>query len=156
MSRSGSGWGGSQPGREAGWISAVDASFTLERGEVLGVVGESGSGTTLARMLVRLLTPTEGRIVFHGQDITQPRRRDRRDLCRRIQIDFSLDPRMRVSSVIAEGLYHSKLGARCIEELLDVSLAWTGWPGLPAPTLRGERSRVGIARALRPTLNRSQ
>jgi oligopeptide/dipeptide ABC transporter ATP-binding protein len=109
-------------------------------------------------MLVRLLTPTEGRIVFHGQDITQPRRRDRRDLCRRIQIVFqdpysSLDPRMRVSSVIAEGLYHSKLGRQAektrIDELLDV----VGLPGrvgqvYPHQLSGGERQRVGIARAL--------
>ena len=152
--------GGPFAGRKAAWLSAVDdVSFTVEPGEVLGLVGESGSGkSTLARMLVQLLAPTGGRIVFRGQDITQLGRRDARDIRRRIQIVFqdpysSLDPRMRVRAVIGEGLYHSKLGRRALASRVGELLEVVGLPGrmadaYPHQLSGGERQRVGIARAL--------
>ncbi len=151
---------GGLSGRGSSWLSAVDdVSFTLAPGEVLGIVGESGSGkSTLARMLVQLLPASSGRIVFRGQDIGAAGRGSTRDVRRRIQIVFqdpfsSLDPRMRIRAVIAEGLYHSGLGrreqdVRVVELLETVGLPERMATVYPHQLSGGERQRVGIARAL--------
>ena len=147
-------------GRRAVWLSAVDdVSFVLAPGEVLGIVGESGSGkSTLARMLVQLLEPSSGRIVFCGHDVAGLGRGATRDVRRRIQIVFqdpfsSLDPRMRIRSVIGEGLYHSDLGQRELRIRVAELLETVGLPErmasvYPHQLSGGERQRVGIARAL--------
>ena len=147
-------------GRARGWLSAVeDVSFDLARGEALGLVGESGSGkTTLSRLLTRLVRPTAGSIVFDGIDIASATREQSRELHRRIQIIFqdphsSLDPRMRLGSIVGEGLYHARLDRRRrrerVAELLElVGLSAGMVHNYPHQLSGGERQRVGIARAL--------
>jgi ABC-type glutathione transport system ATPase component len=104
--------------RQVGVVRAVDdVSFTIRRGETLGLVGESGSGkTTVGRVLLRLLDPTSGQILFDGQDITRVRGRNLKSFRRRMQIIFqdpfaSLDPRAQVGASIAEGLRVHGLGS---------------------------------------------
>jgi oligopeptide/dipeptide ABC transporter ATP-binding protein len=94
-----------------GYVHAVDGvSLRIEKGETLAVVGESGSGkTTLARVLLRLLEPTAGRVYFMGQDLTSQSRRVVRELRKHLQMVFqdpmsSLDPRMTVKAIVAEPL----------------------------------------------------
>ncbi len=146
--------------RSASSISALErVSFSVERGESFGIVGESGSGkSTLAQLLVRLQTPTAGRIVFDGLDLAALDRRQSLDLRRRIQIVFqdphsSLDPRMRLDQIIGEGLYHARLGRRerraRIAELVElVGLGQSVLRNYPHQLSGGQRQRVGIARAL--------
>ncbi len=97
--------------RKVGEVKAVDdVSFTIRRGETLGLVGESGCGkTTVGRVLLRLIEPTAGRIVFDGTDITKLSGRRLKPFRRRMQIIFqdpfaSLDPRTPIGSSISEGL----------------------------------------------------
>jgi ABC-type microcin C transport system duplicated ATPase subunit YejF len=154
------------PGARA--IAAVDdISLDVAAGETLALVGESGSGkTTLARMLLRLIEPDSGELHFDGRDLLAARGAGLRALRRQMQMIFqdpfsSLDPRMRVESIIGEpleihepGLGRSARRERVAEALVAV--------GLDAQTLRrfphefsgGQRQRIGIARALvlRPKL----
>ena len=147
-------------------LTAVDGvDLEIGAGEVVGVVGESGSGkTTLSRMIVQLIAPSAGRLVFDGIDFARARRAERARLRRRIQIIFqdpqsSLDPRMRLDAIVAEGLYHSRLPRderrRRTGELLEMVGLYAGMARLyPHQLSGGERQRVGIARALacRPDL----
>jgi oligopeptide/dipeptide ABC transporter ATP-binding protein len=153
-------------GRPAGELRAVDdVSFALDRGETLGIVGESGCGkTTLGRLVLRLTRPSAGRIVFDGTDITDVTEAELRPLRRHFQAVFqdpfsSLDPRMRVGDIVAEPLRN--FGARRsdarrrVDELLEI----VGLPGdaarrYPHSFSGGQRQRIGIARALalRPKL----
>ena len=148
-------------------LRAVDgASLEVRRGEALGIVGESGSGkTTLARMMVSLLEPTSGRIVFDGEDLTalperrlRPSRRDR-------QMVFqdpvaSLNPRRTVGESVAEPLRaHGERDERGIRRtvqrlLEDVGLETAHYDRFPHEFSGGQRQRIGIARALvlRPKL----
>jgi oligopeptide/dipeptide ABC transporter ATP-binding protein len=135
-------------------------SFSLRRGETLGIVGESGSGkSTLARCLVRLLDPDSGRIRFEGHDIAALKGGERRAFNRRVQIIFqdpysSLNPRMRVGQIIGEALAVHRMRTRAeiparIAELLElVRLPQDAALRYPHEFSGGQRQRIGIARAL--------
>ncbi|MDR9427779.1 MAG: ABC transporter ATP-binding protein [Salibaculum sp.] len=145
----------------AGDVHAVeDVSFSIPRGSITGLVGESGSGkTTLGRTLLRLIEPTSGQTVFDGQDLNALGDSEMRAMRRRMQIIFqdpvsSINPRMRVESVISEGLIAHGIGTR--KERRDRVAALLEEVGLQADHMRrfphefsgGQRQRIGIARAL--------
>src|SRR5262245_18579858 len=147
--------------RHVGDIKAVDdVSFDIARGETLGLVGESGCGkSTVGRTILRLYDPTDGRIVFDGEDVTRLGESDLRPLRRRMQMVFqdpfaSLNPRHSVARMVGEPLrVHGLSGRRRVggrvRELLEVV-------GLPADAATryphefsgGQRQRIGLARAL--------
>ncbi len=153
--------------KEVGRVRAVDGvSFTVNKGETLGVVGESGCGkSTMARCVMRLLEPTGGRIVFDGQDITAVRRGKLMDVRKKMMMVFqdpyaSLNTRKRVGSIIGEALEVHKVGTAAeirarVKELLDVvGLNPEHYNRFPHEFSGGQRQRIGIARALaiRPKL----
>ncbi len=132
-------------------------SFSIPKGEVLGIVGGSGSGkSTLGRALVRLLEPTGGSIVFDGQDITHLGEDGLRPLRRRFQMIFqdpmsSLNPRHRISQIIGgplalHGMADVKL--RMLEALDQVGLTRGFASRYPHELSGGQRQRIGIARAI--------
>ena len=142
-------------------VRAVDnVSFDVASGEALGVVGESGSGkTTAARMIVRLVTPTSGRILYDGEDVALLDGSALRAYRRRVQLVFqstsqSLNPRRRVRDILADGLaiHHLARGearTRRIDELLElVGLRPDMASRFPHQFSSGQRQRIGIARAL--------
>ncbi len=147
--------------KEVGQVKAVDGvSFTLESGETLGVVGESGCGkSTMARCLARLLEPTGGKIVFDGRDITHLKRSAMRPIRRDMMMVFqdpyaSLNARKRVGSIVAEPLEVHDIGTdrdrkRRVQELLEiVGLTPEHFNRFPHEFSGGQRQRIGIARAL--------
>ncbi|GAA1976512.1 dipeptide ABC transporter ATP-binding protein [Catenulispora subtropica] len=159
--------GGAVFGRRAEPLRAVDGvSLELHAGETLGLVGESGSGkTTLARMLVRLLAPTDGRVVFAGTDISALNERELRPLRRDLQMVFqdplsSLNPRRSVGETIADPLRiegkssDAEIHAAVRELMTKVGLDPDSYDRFPHEFSGGMRQRVGIARALalRPRL----
>ncbi len=146
----------------AGTVHAVDGvSFRLEPGETLGLVGESGCGkSTTARMLVRLVRPTSGRVLLDGTDVTRARGAELARLRRRMQMVFqdpssSLDPRRTVAQTLGEVLAVHRLGRGAddrrsrVGELLEmVGLGASARHRYPHQLSGGQRQRVGIARAL--------
>jgi oligopeptide/dipeptide ABC transporter ATP-binding protein len=142
-------------------IRAVDGiSFSIQKGQTLGLVGESGCGkTTAGKSILRLIEPTSGQILFQGQDILHLGREEMRRLRPHMQFIFqdpyeSLNPRMKVGEIVGEGLEVHRLAqgkekARRVSEILEkVGLH-------PQDALRyahefsgGQRQRIGIARAI--------
>lgn len=146
----------------AGQLHAVDdVSFTIEKGHTLGVVGESGCGkTTLGRTILRLLEPTSGQILFHGEDITKLNKEKMKRIRKEMQLIFqdpyaSLNPRMSVSEIIKEPMIVNKMYTskgeleQRVKELMEVvGLAPRLVNTYPHEMDGGRRQRVGIARAL--------
>ncbi|WP_417811794.1 ABC transporter ATP-binding protein [Thalassospira alkalitolerans] len=147
--------------REMGRVRAVDGiSFSIKAGKTLALVGESGCGkSTVGRLLVKLLEPTEGSITLNGVDLAQASQEQMQAMRRQMQMVFqdpysSLNPRMKVGQNISEalivhGLASGKTATARVEELmrlvgLDPQLA----NRLPQELSGGQRQRVGIARAL--------
>jgi peptide/nickel transport system ATP-binding protein len=147
---------------QIGAVKAVDGvTFDVRRGETLGIVGETGCGkSTTARLIVKLLEPTSGQVVFDGRNIDGVRGEELKALRREVQMIFqdpysSLNPRRRVGSIIAEpfvihGLYK---GAgerkRRVQELMDrVGLNPEHYNRYPHEFSGGQRQRIGVARAI--------
>jgi oligopeptide transport system ATP-binding protein len=144
-----------------GKVHAVDdVSFSLRRGETLGVVGESGCGkSTLARVLLRLIEPTAGKILLAGLDLSELTARDLRAKRREMQIVFqdayaSLDSRQKIGNIIAEPLVVHRIGDRKtrrerVAQLLNmVGLEPDAANRYPHEFSGGQRQRIGIARAI--------
>ena len=154
--------------RDGARVHAVDdVSFSVRRGETLGLVGESGSGkSTTGRCILRLIEPTSGEIRFDGADITTIGKEPMRRLRRHMQMIFqdplsSLDPRMTVGAIVGEGIEIHGLAAtrrereeRVVEILETVGLNAEHLRRFPHEFSGGQRQRIGIARALavRPRL----
>jgi peptide/nickel transport system ATP-binding protein len=147
--------------RHVGDIKAVDGiSLQIERGETLGLVGESGCGkSTVGRTILRLYEPTDGTILFEGKDITRLGERDLRPLRRQMQMIFqdpysSLNPRHSVGRIVGEPIWTHGLASRRaanaqVPELLRVvGLPADAGSRYPHEFSGGQRQRVGLARAL--------
>ena len=148
-------------GKAISHVRAVDdVDFTLQAGETLSLVGESGCGkSTTGRLVLRLIDPTAGSIQFDGRDITNLQGSSLRDLRRQMQLVFqdpyaSLNPRMTVGDTLAEplmihGLLPPAQRQARVEELLDlVGLRPVHARRYPHEFSGGQRQRIGIARAL--------
>lgn len=148
-------------GRRGGAVRAVDGvSFTIGRGETMGLVGESGSGkSTLGRMLLRLIEPTAGEVAYDGQSILRCDGKALKALRRQVQMVFqdpfsSLNPRLRVGDAVAESMRIYRVAAgrdlqARVEALLQrVGLGADAYNRFPHEFSGGQRQRIGIARAL--------
>jgi len=153
--------GGGLFSRRTRTLKAVDGvTFTIRKGETLGLVGESGCGkTTIGRLIVRLEEPTEGRIVFDGTEITKVKIAELRPLRKKIQMIFqdpmsSLNPRMNVEKIVGHPMQihgvadNEKIHQNVIELLKSVGLSPEFAAGYPHQLSGGQRQRIAIARAL--------
>jgi oligopeptide transport system ATP-binding protein len=148
--------------REVGLVHAVDGvSFTINRGETLGLVGESGCGkSTTARCVLRLIEPSSGEISFDGQDVRELSGNDLRAMRRNMQLVFqdpfaSLNPRMTIGDILGEAFIIHKLAASAGERqervaslLVKVGLKADHMRRYPHEFSGGQRQRIVIARAL--------
>jgi peptide/nickel transport system ATP-binding protein len=152
---------------KVGDVKAVDGlTFSVARGETMGLVGESGCGkSTTGRLLTRLLEPTAGKVVFDGRDITHLSQSQLRPQRRDVQMIFqdpysSLNPRHTVGTIVGaphriQGIQTEKGVRRSVQELLElVGLSPEHYNRYPHEFSGGQRQRIGIARALalRPKL----
>ncbi|MGC8820628.1 MAG: ABC transporter ATP-binding protein [Fervidobacterium sp.] len=149
-------------GKEQKLVKAVDnISFEIKKGETLGLVGESGSGkTTTGRLVLRLIEPTSGKIVFDGVDITKLSQSELRSFRKRFQIIFqdptaSLNPYMKIGDAIKHGLEIHNIGKtdserkKMVLEMMErVNLSTELYNSYPHEISGGQRQRVVIARAL--------
>jgi oligopeptide/dipeptide ABC transporter ATP-binding protein len=151
--------------KEVARVHAVeDVTFAIYPGETLGLVGESGCGkSTTARVLLKLIEPTSGKILFEGRDITDLSRRDMRPLRREAQMIFqdpyaSLNPRQTVGQIVGAPYRIHKTpgeGKKKVQDLMDrVGLNPEHYNRYPHEFSGGQRQRIGVARALalRPKL----
>ena len=147
--------------REVDQVRAVDGiSFSIPRGQTLGLVGESGSGkSTACRAVLQLIKPTSGSIKFDGREIAGLSRRQMRPLRREMQMIFqdpyaSLNPRKRIGQIVGDPLKRQGVASggelrKRVNELLDrVGLATEHYNRFPHEFSGGQRQRIGIARAL--------
>lgn len=147
--------------RTVGYVKAVDdISFSIVRGQTLGLVGESGSGkTTIGRTMIRLYKPTAGQMLFENRDLAILKGEELRQLRRKVQMVFqdpyaSLNPRFTIGSLIAEPMYIYKLGSH--KEIRDKTAELLRVVGLrpeyidryPHEFSGGQRQRIAVARAL--------
>jgi oligopeptide transport system ATP-binding protein len=144
-------------------VRAVDGvSFSVPRGQTLGLVGESGSGkSTACRAVLQLIKPTSGSVRFNGQEIAGLSRRQMRPLRREMQMIFqdpyaSLNPRKRIGQIVGDPLRRQgdasggELRNRVMELLERVGLSSEHYNRFPHEFSGGQRQRIGIARALAP------
>lgn len=147
--------------REVGHVKAVDGlTFSVNKGETLGIVGESGCGkSTTGRLILRLIEPTEGKVVFDGKEITNLSTNELRKIRREMQMVFqdpfaSLNPRHTVEKILEEplivhGIGDSKERKKMVKEMLEVvGLSSYHAKRYPHQFSGGQRQRIGIARAL--------
>ena len=147
--------------REVGAIRAVDdVSFSIRRGETLGLVGESGSGkSTMGRVMLALDRPTEGQVLYQGKNLATLKPSEMQRIRQQIQFIFqdpfaSLNPRMRIGRAVREPLDIHDLGSKAhresrVHELLEmVGLDASHAARYPHEFSGGQRQRIGIARAL--------
>jgi oligopeptide/dipeptide ABC transporter ATP-binding protein len=147
--------------RTVGHVKAVDGvDLQIRRSETLGLVGESGCGkSTLARLILRLLEPTEGEVIFEGENILAYDRRRMLAVRRNMQIIFqdpyaSLNPRMTVGGIVGEPLKTHRIGEasdrkKRVQELLEVvGLSPEHYNRYPHEFSGGQRQRIGVARAI--------
>lgn len=148
--------------RTAGYVKAVDGvSFSLQRGETLGLVGESGCGkSTTGRSILRLINPTSGSVKYEGQEVTTLSKAELRKLRKDMQIVFqdpyaSLNPRLTIGSILEEALSTHNIGNSSKErkemvfDLLNkVGLNSQSFDRYPHEFSGGQRQRIGIARAI--------
>jgi oligopeptide/dipeptide ABC transporter ATP-binding protein len=153
---------GSGPFKKKEAIKAVDnVSFSIKKNEILGLVGESGCGkTTCGKLILRLINPTAGTIMFDGHDITHLKQKQMAEFRKKMMIIYqdpygSLDPRMTIGAAIAEPIEVHKLAStkeekenRIVELMEKVGLTPDQINRYPHEFSGGQRQRIGIARAL--------
>ncbi|MGC9219680.1 MAG: ATP-binding cassette domain-containing protein, partial [Athalassotoga sp.] len=147
--------------KTVGWVKAVDdVSFYIKKGETLGLVGESGCGkTTAGQTILRLIEPTDGYVFYKGVDLFKLSKGQMKRYRSKLQMIFqdpygSLDPRMRIKNIIAEGLKYAHIGNQkekyeMVKDYMQrVGVSPTYMNRFPHEFSGGQRQRIGIARAL--------